>query len=62
MNWNAMVLTSNNCTPIKSKTSLSTVRNFFPRVKFDIELRVVEAIRPEIANGAWIAGGAALNW
>jgi len=42
--------------------SIDKLKNYFPETKNPAELRVLDAIAPEMTNGPWIAGGAALQW
>lgn len=49
---------------IKSRNfkDLEILKKLYPEIKNSIELYVINAIEPEIANGPWICGGAALQW
>lgn len=54
---------SSHLTPTGGRaTSFSILEKYFPEVKNRAELRVLDAIAPELTNGPWIAGGAPLQW
>lgn len=45
------------------KFNINTVSKYFPLVpKNETDLRILDVLEPEMSNGPWIAGGAALQW
>ena len=45
-----------------AQMSLCTLQKWFPEIKNPYHLKVLNAICPEMTNGPWIGGGAALSW
>jgi len=46
----------------KIKPDYSLLQKYYPEVKEKMHLLALDAIRPEMTNGPWIGGGAALQW